>query len=212
MDFKRFFSSYSGVIQENRIWRALALVLVTANLVLGTVAFSRRETVVLVPANLSKEVRVGVAVGDRAYRETWGLFFALLLGNVTPKTIDFVLERVGKCLAPGIYQETLKAMYAQAKELKVNNLAISFEPAEVAYDEKTDRVLVKGVALLKGAFGAPQSLARTYELGIEVRDYRPVLTYLASYEKKEEGNAGKVNKNRPDFGGAPESGGGRAQP
>jgi conjugal transfer pilus assembly protein TraE len=212
MDFKRFFSSYSGVIQENRIWRALALVLVTANLVLGTVAFSRRETVVLVPANLSKEVRVGVAVGDRDYRETWGLFFAQLLGNVTPKTIDFVLERVGKCLSPGIYQETLKAMYAQAKELKVNNLAISFEPAEVAYDEKTDRVLVKGIALLKGAFGAPQTLARTYELGIEVRDYRPVLTYLASYEKKEEGNAGKVNKDRPDSAGAGGSSGGQAQP
>jgi len=212
MDFKRFFSSYSGVVQENRIWRALVLVLVAANLVLGTVAFSRRETVVLVPANLSQEVRVGVSVGDRAYRETWGLFFALLLGNVTPQTHDFVLEGVGKCLAPGIYQETLKEMYAQAKELKVNNLAISFEPTEVAFDEKTERVLVKGVALLRGAYGVPQALARTYELGIEVRDYRPVLTYLASYEKKEEGDAGKVNKDRPGFDGAGGSGGSQTRP
>lgn len=196
MEWRRFFSTYRGLLRENRIWRTLSVCLVLSNLILTVVAFSRHETVVLVPANLTKEVRVGVNVGDRAYRESWGLFFSLLLGNVTPKTIDFVLERTGKYLAPNIYQETLKEMYAQAQQLKTNNLTISFEPTEVDFDEEKDRVLVKGVAMLRGAYGAPQALARTYELGIKVKDYQPVLTYLTSYEKKEEGEVGKDQKDQ----------------
>mgnify|MGYP005823442525 CR=1 FL=1 len=207
MAFKGFFSSYAGVMRENRLWRGLTVALVLANLVLGVVALQRRETVVLVPANLTREVRVGAGVGDRAYRETWGLFYALLLGNVTPKTIDFVVERVGKSLAPGIYQETMKAMYEQAKNVKLNNLAISFEPQEVAFDEKTARVLVKGVALLRGAYGAPRVMTRVYELGLEVRDYQPVLTYLSSYERKKEEEEDHGKPKAPDKQDRPVSGG-----
>jgi conjugal transfer pilus assembly protein TraE len=198
MEWRKFFSSYTGLLRENWIWRGLSLGLVLANLVLALMAFSKRETVVLVPANLSKEVRVGIGAGDRAYRESWGLFFALLLGNVTPKTIDFVVERTGKYLAPAIYPEVMKEMYAQAKELKTNNLSISYEPVEIAFDEKRDRVMVKGVAMLRGSYGVPQPIARTYEMGIAVRDYQPVLTYLASYEKKEDVGVGKDQKDQKD--------------
>ncbi|MEW6657357.1 MAG: TraE/TraK family type IV conjugative transfer system protein [Thermodesulfobacteriota bacterium] len=205
MDWRRYFSSYKGALRENKIWRVLALGLVISNIVLSAMAFSTRDTIVQVPANLSKEIRVGLNVGDRSYKESWGLFFAMLLGNVTPKTIDFVLERTGKYLSPSIYQDTLKDMYAQAQQLKTNNLTITYEPLEVDFDEKTGRVLVKGLALMRGAYGAPQTLARTYELGIEVRDYQPVLSYLASYERKEEIEVGKDQKdqkNKPASGGA----------
>lgn len=198
MEWRRFFGSYRAVLQENRIWRTLSVALALANVILVILVVARRDTVVLVPANLTKEVRVGASVGDRAYRESWGLFFALMLGNVTPKTIDFVLERTGKYLAPGIYQDTLKDMYSQAQQLKVNNLTISFEPNEVAFDAKNDRVQVKGVAVLRGAYGAPTIMARTYDLGIEVRNYQPVLTYLSAYEKQEDPEGEKDQKNQKD--------------
>lgn len=190
----QYFATYKGALRENRLWRVLALGLMLANCILVVMAFNNRETIVQVPANLSKEIRVGMNVGDRGYKEMWGMFFSLLLGNVTPKTIDFVLERTGKYLSPNIYQETLKAMYDQAQKLKTNNLTISFEPLEVDFDEKTDRVLVKGVAILRGSYGTPQTMARTYEMGIDVSNYQPVLSYLASYERKEEVEVGKDQK------------------
>lgn len=204
MEWRQYFSSYKGAIRENKIWRVLALGLLISNIVLALSAFGHRDTLVLIPENLSKKVSVGVSVGDRAYKESWGLFFAMLLGNVTPKNIDFVVERTGKYLSPNIYQDTLKEMYAQAKQLKTNNLTISFEPVEVDFDEKTGRVLVKGIALMRGAYGAPQTLPRTYEMGIEVRDYQPVLSYLASYERKEVevGEDQKGQKNKPAVGAA----------
>lgn len=80
---------------------------------------------------------------------------------------------------------------------------------EIAFDEKKDRVTVKGVAMLRGSYGVPQPIARTYEMGIAVRDYQPVLTYLASYEKKEDVGVGKDQKDQKDkpavgaAGGAP---------
>jgi conjugal transfer pilus assembly protein TraE len=205
MDWRQYFSTLKGALLENKIWRIIVLGLVASNLVLSIMALGNRETFVPLPANLTKEVRVGLNVGDRAYKETWGLFFAMLLGNVTPKTIDFVLERTGKYLSPNIYQDTLKDMYAQAKQLKTNNLTISYEPVEVDFDEKTGRVLVKGIALMRGSYGAPQALQRTYELGIEVRDYQPILSYLSAYERKEEVEGGKEQKdqkNKPFSGAA----------
>lgn len=212
MELLEYFSTLKGALKENKIWRVVALGLVLSNIVLAVMAFGQRDTLVLIPENLAKKASVGVSVGDRAYKESWGLFFAMLLGNVTPKTIDFVLERTGKYLSPNIYQDTLKDMYAQAQQLKTNNLTISYEPVEVDFDEKTGRVLVKGIALMRGAYGAPQTLPRTYELGIEVRDYQPVLSYLSSYERKEEIEGGKEQKdkkNKPTAGGAGGPAGGR---
>jgi len=184
MDFKKYFASYTGVITENRFYRIVLCVFLAANLLLGVAVLSHKEIVVLVPPDLKGKTKIAQNKADRRYQESWALFFALLLGNVTPRNVEFVAQGIEGYLSPEIYQSLMKDMYEQAKTLKRNNLAVSFEPREVSWDEKTGRVLVRGQTTLRGSFGKAQNIGKTYEIGIEVRNYYPLITYLDAYEKK----------------------------
>jgi conjugal transfer pilus assembly protein TraE len=184
MDFKRFLSSYSGIRQENLFYRVVCVALLAANLLLGVAVLSRKEVVVLVPPLLKEQAKVSLKKADQKYQESWALFFALLLGNVTPRNIEFVALEIEKYLAPSVYQDLMKDIYEQAKSVKEVNLSTTFEPRELVYDDKTQHVLVKGQMVMRGAFGKPQNLGKTFEFGIAVNNYYPEITFLNAYDKK----------------------------
>jgi conjugal transfer pilus assembly protein TraE len=184
MDFKKFFASYSGLRQENWFYRVVCLVLLGANLLLGVAVLSRREVVVLVPPSLDNRVKISLSRADRKYQESWALFFALLLGNITPQNLQFTLNEVEKYLAPSIYHDLINQIYEQAKGIKEADIATSFVPRELVYDGKTNHVLVKGQMEMRGAFGKPQDMGKIFEFGIAVHNYYPQITYLDAYSKK----------------------------
>jgi conjugal transfer pilus assembly protein TraE len=186
MDIKKFFANYSGVLLENRIYRWVLLLLLVSNLVL-VVLLRSNQTVVLVPPTLEKEVKVGHKQGDRAYLEAWGLFFATLMGNVTPRNIDFIMATLQRYMAPAIYQEMSQAMLEQAKTIKSGNLAVSFTVQEIVVLEGQSRVQVKGQMAMHGPFGRSQNLGRTYEIAIAVRNYAPVITDVLVHDQKQPG-------------------------
>lgn len=185
MDLKKFLATYSGMLQENRIYRWVLVALLVSNLVL-VVLLRGNQTVVLVPPSLEKEAKVGHKQADRAYLEAWGLFFATLMGNVTPRNIDFVLASLQRYMAPSIYQEMSQAMLEQAKAIKSGNYAMSFAVQEIVYEEGGQRVLVKGQATMHGPFGK-QTLSRTYEFSIAIRNYAPVITEVLVHDQKQPG-------------------------
>jgi conjugal transfer pilus assembly protein TraE len=200
--YKKFFASYSGIRQENWFYRVICGVLVVANLILGIAVLSRKELVVLVPPGLKQETKVGQSVGDRHYQEDWGLFFALLVGNITPRNVGFVVEEMEKFLAPTVYHDLIKDIYEQAKGIKESNVSTTFEPRELTYDDKTGHVLVKGQMVMRGSYGKPQSVGKTFEFGIVVRNYSPQITYMAAYSQKprEEQADAKKTSNQKDQG------------
>lgn len=185
MEFKKFLSSYSGIRTENFYYRVICGVLLASNLLLGVAVLSRKETVVLVPPTLKEQVKVSVRKADQKYQESWALFFALLLGNVTPRNIEFVASEIEKYLAPAIYQSVMKDVVEQADGIKETNISASFEPRELVYDDKTGHVLVKGQMVMRGAFGKPQNVSKTFEFGMEVKNYYPQINYLDAYERKD---------------------------
>jgi conjugal transfer pilus assembly protein TraE len=199
MDFKKFFSTYSGIKKENFFYRVVCLVLLASNLLLGAAAFARKEAVVLVPPGLKERVELTAGKADRKYQETWALFFALLLGNVTPRNVEFVVEELEKYLAPAIYQDLLKDVFDQAKSVKEANVSTSYEPQQVAFDEKTGRVTVKGNLVMRGAMGKTHSQGKTYEIGVAVKNYYPQIVFIDAYDvkPKEEKPDGGKKKDRP---------------
>jgi conjugal transfer pilus assembly protein TraE len=140
--------------------------------------------VVLVPPLLKEQVKVSLKKADQKYQETWALHFALLLGNITPRNIEFVAGEIEKYLAPSIYQDLMKDIYEQAKDIKETTLSTTFEPRELVFDDKTGHVLVKGQMVMRGSFGKPQNISKTFEFGIEVKNYYPQITFLDAYDKK----------------------------
>lgn len=184
MDFKKFLSSYSGIRQENLFYRVVCVMLLVANLLLGVAVMSRNEVVVLVPPLLKEQVKVSLKKADQKYQESWALFFALLLGNVTPRNIEFVAAEIEKYLAPSVYQDVMKDIYEQGKAVKDINVSTTFEPRDLVYDDKTGHVLVKGHMVMRGNFGKPQTLGKTFEFGIAVKNYYPEIIFLNAYDKK----------------------------
>jgi len=184
MDFKKFLSSYSGIRQENLFYRVICVVLLVANLLLGVAVMSRNEVVVLVPPLLKEETKISLKKADQKYQESWALFFSLLLGNVTPRNIEFVAAEIEKYLAPSVYQDVMKDIYEQGKVVKDINLSTTFTPQSLTYDEKIGHVLVKGHMVMRGNFGKPQTLGKTFEFGIAVKNYYPEIIFLSAYDKK----------------------------
>lgn len=187
MDIKKFFSTYSGMILENRLYRTVLILLLVSNLIL-VVLLQRNQTVVLVPPTLEKEARVGQKQADRAYLEAWGLFFATLMGNVTPRNIDFILLNLQRYMAPDIYQEMSQSMIEQAKAIKSGNYSLSFAVQELVYDEAAGRVRVKGQTGMHGPFGKSQLLGRTYDFAINIRNFAPVITDVLVHDQKQPGD------------------------
>lgn len=185
MEIKKFFSTYSGMLLENRIYRWVLILLLVSNLVL-VVLLRSNQVVVLVPPTLEKEAKVGARQADRGYLEAWGLFFAMLMGNVTPRNVDFVLANLQRYMAPDIYQEMSHSLIEQAKAIKAGNFAASFTVQQIDCEEG-GRVMVRGQAMLHGPFGKSQHLTRTYEFAIAVKNYVPVLTDVLVHDQKQPG-------------------------
>ncbi len=186
MEIKKFFETYSGMLLENRIYRWVVVVLLLSNLVL-VVLLRSNQTVVLVPPTLEREAKVGARQADRGYVEAWGLFFATLMGNVTPRNIDFVLTNLQRYMAPAIYQEMSQTMVEQAKALKSGNYAMSFTVQEIVYED-VGKVHVRGQAVMHSPLGKSQILPRTYEFQIAVRNYTPVLLDVLVHDQKQAGS------------------------
>lgn len=197
MNIKEYLKSYSGIRQENWFYRVLCLVLVAANLLLGVAVLSRREVVVLVPPVLKEPVKVSLKKADQKYQESWALFFALLLGNITPRNVEFVAGELEKYLSPAIYQDVMKDVVEQAQGIKETNLSTTFEPRELIYDDKTGHILVKGQMQMRGAFGKPQNVGKTFEFGIEVKNYYPQINFLDAYDKKTKGEKPDAKPKNP---------------
>jgi len=65
---------------------------------------------------------------------TWGLFFAQLLGNVTPGNADLILPALGPLLAPALYQSVRDAVAEQLALFTREQLTTRYEPRQVQYD------------------------------------------------------------------------------
>jgi conjugal transfer pilus assembly protein TraE len=200
MDFKKYLKTYSGIRTENVYYRVICGVLLLSNLILGAAVFSRKETVVLVPPALKEPVKVSLRKADQKYQESWALFFSLLLGNITPRNVEFVATEIEKYLAPSLYHSVMKDVVEQAQVVKETNLSTTFEPRQLVYDDKTGHLLVKGQMQMRGAAGKPQTVGKTFEFGIAVRNYYPQIDFLDAYDKKPKEEKPDAKSKNPNSG------------
>lgn len=181
MNWKKFFSSWDGMRLENRSQRFMIFGLIASNLVVAMVAFGRSDVVVLTPPVLEKPVKVARDHSDQSYAEAWSVVLADLLGNVTPASVDFVKRLVGPMLAPSVYQDVMNALSRQAEQIKLDRVTTSFEPREVIYEPKTNKVFVSGNSITAGPVGHEERTPRTYEFIVKVRNYQPYVTHTDTY-------------------------------
>ncbi|MGE0383526.1 MAG: TraE/TraK family type IV conjugative transfer system protein [Gammaproteobacteria bacterium] len=181
MNLARLLGSWNGVQQENRWLRGALLALVATNLVTAVVAARRDRTVVLVPPALEGTVSVSRTGASPDLKTAWGLFVAELIGNVTPGNAATLTRVIEPLLSPRIHHGVLEAIASQSNALKLDRVALAFEPREVLYEQDTDRVFVSGVQTSTGPTGSAQRRVRSYEMRFVIRNYRPYLDAIDVY-------------------------------
>ncbi|WP_158414118.1 TraE/TraK family type IV conjugative transfer system protein [Geoalkalibacter subterraneus] len=182
MIFKEYKKSFRAAVKELQ-WRRFAdvaqlLIIIVLLFFLGT----KSTVVTVVPPNLQEDAVIEKSGASENYKLAWGWFMADIIGNVTPKNVDFVRESISLYLSPTLYQEVRKSITEQARVLREDDIAVSFSPSSAQYQKSRNRVFITGETTTTGPFGDPRREVRTYEFVIEVKNYMPVFTLFDVYE------------------------------
>lgn len=167
---------------EAKFLRMVVLGLIVANLFVSCVAISRDQVVTVVPPTLAEQSWVSKARAGEEYTEAWAMYIAMLLGNVTPSNATVVKEAIGPILDPGIYQNVMEVLDHQIFLIRQDRVSLGFEPQKVLRDNANpNKFFVVGRSVSEGPIGDKKQQARTYEMELVIRNYRPLLSWINTY-------------------------------
>ena len=151
-------------------------------------AIGNRERVVLVPPQLDTRVTVGMSTASSEYLKSFGLYIATLTGNITPYNVEFLTDILSRHLDSRIYTAVRTRLQAVAADpvFRSSGGASWFEARRLDYEKETSRVFVVGqLNTLSAGKSSPDAAPVVYDLKIEMRNGRPLVTGLDSYEGSE---------------------------
>lgn len=182
MKYSDYAKTWKGSLTENKLARYAMMALVLSNVILAMIAFGRNETVVMIPPGINEQVAIGASEGTPGIKEVWATQVAMLMGNATPRNVEYIGSQLGKLLAPGVFNSVQESLAAQSKRIADENLTVQFTPNQVFHLPAEDIVVVSGEYSLRGMRGAEQRMVRTYEIGIRIRNYMVRVESLNVYE------------------------------
>lgn len=182
MDFNRLKKTVIGTQNQNRWLWVLVLVLGMGNITLAISVFSTETIMTIRPPGLTAEAKISRYEANEPYHKAWGLFIAEMLGNIKPGREDFILKTMKPLLAPSIYREVTTSIQEQARIINRDHITSSFTAKNVSYVPKTNTVYVTGREISKGPGSDPVRNRRTYEMTINIQNYRPLLQALDAYD------------------------------
>jgi len=173
--------SFDGMRGENKFLRLALFVLVISNLAVSCTALQKDEIVTLVPPTLQEKSWVSKTQSDSQYSESWALYIAMLLGNVTPANAVVVKEALGPLMSPDLYQSAMGVLDKQIHQIRQDRVTMSFEPQKVLRDTvNPNRFFVTGRSVSEGPAGDKKRTNRTFEIELRIKDYKPQLTWIST--------------------------------
>lgn len=182
MKISLFSDTWNGLHAQNKMLIFFGAAMLVCNGLLALALLTKDKTVVLVPPRLIGEASVTANDADAAYKESFGLSLASMLGNVTANTAPFLANNVARYVAPEATRAMISAVNEQAEQIKSEQISIQFAPKEVFYHPVLKKVIVSGDYTIRGARNSEQKMVRTYVMGVSVKNYSVQLTSLESKE------------------------------
>jgi len=147
------------------------------------VASESHERIVLVPPHLTEKVEVAWSSANKEYLKSFGLYIASLVGNIQPRSSTVILDSVSAFMTPAIYTDFRRQMMAIIDDpvFKQSGAVMSFQPNTIQFEAETSRVFVTGNLITKTSSNEFQKTV-TYEIGVTIKEGRPVVTHFTSYE------------------------------
>lgn len=184
MNLQRYFSTFQGLKTENRLNRIVTGVLVAAVIGEAFVIATRPQIVTIQPWTLASDAQITASSASQSYIEAWGLALAELIGNVQPGSVNFIADRLRPLLDPAIYHQVMDGLQQNAEELRDDRVSMRFEPRTVRFEKSTGLVFVTGTSYVRHgtSLETEQHSQRTYEFGIRIAHYAPLVTHITTYE------------------------------
>lgn len=147
----------------------------------------QHDRIVIVPPNLSEKAHISWSAANRQYYESFGLYVATLIGNITPKNVEFVADSVSRFMSPRIYPNVRSQLIALAKDsfVSTSTNASYFSPRKVVFEEETSKVFVVGELVTVGFRSVSERKPVVYEMEIHIENGLPLITGFTSYEGSE---------------------------
>jgi len=184
MKFSQFKTSLTAMDSDKKVLQVLLGVAVATIFVMAIVTMRQDQRVVIQPYTLIDEAWIEQSAASSEYMEAMGLFFANLLGNVTPANLQFIKSRLDPMLAAQVRQPVMEALEDQSTLIITEAVVITFTPRAVIYERDSGKVFVSGRSRTEGSTGAIKDEAVTFEFGFAVDNYLPRLTSLNNYVGK----------------------------
>lgn len=181
MKGSKYFETFRGAKNENRLSRVVILGLTLVCILLSFSLMSRKQAIVQIPPGLTEQ---GTLLPDNAsppVKEAWGAYFAETLGNVTPRSADFTARRLSPYLSAPIYKDVMQLIAKEVKTIKDQSVSTSFVPTNVFYVPSQDVVVVSGQYSMRGIQKQSIESVKTFVLGVTIRNYMVTLTSLQTY-------------------------------
>jgi conjugal transfer pilus assembly protein TraE len=184
MKLSTFNSTWLSTIKSNVFLLTSNILLTAAVGVLILDKVSQHERIVLTPPYIDKPMTVAWQSADGEYLKSFGLYFVTLTANVTPKNVRFVSDQLSSIVSAAIYPAVQKKLLALASDPAFLNTGASvrFEPSRVQFEPETSKVFVSGEMTTQSAASKAEVLVLTYELVVKMRDGRPVVEAIDSYD------------------------------
>lgn len=169
---------------SNKLLLVANLILSAAVLMLGGAAIHNRDRLVVVPPNIDQPYIMGWRSATPEFFKSMGLYFSGLIGQISPRNIEFTIGIIDRFCDPPIADGIKKKLRAIAADYQFQQSTSHawFEAEKVAWEERAGKIFVIGrlmtSTLNRGVFIKPV----TYEYKIDIREGQPIITHFDSYE------------------------------
>ena len=182
MDYKNFASTWLSLQASNRFLKLVVMFLMTLNLLTLIGWLKKDSSVILIPPGLSEKSEIAKNKASEGYKKAWAMYTATMIGNVTPENADFVLDSFSGMVSGEIRSLVIEQIAQELDTLKQEKVSSTFEIIRVTYEPESDKVFVTGRNRMTGAGGKSTPTDQTFEFQIDVKQYSPIITQMASYQ------------------------------
>jgi conjugal transfer pilus assembly protein TraE len=131
---------------KQRNWAiAFAVGMMITNVFLGVKVFRKEEKVIVVPAYLKQSFWVEGESVSKEYLEEMTLFFANLLLNVSPESMQYQRDVALKYVSPEFHNTLYQRLIEEEEQLRKQSLSTTFRAKEVKVNLDKGEATVKGI-------------------------------------------------------------------
>lgn len=184
----------------NGVLLAIAVASTASTVLLAMKVYSEHERVVLTPPHVTERMEISWDSANAEYYKAFGLYVAGLIGNITPKNADFIVDILSSFIHSSIYADVRTKLKAITEDpvFRDSGAYSYFIPDQILYEPDTKKVFVIGNVMLGTAARQPRPEAIVYEFQIRIENGRPIVFGLQSYPGNE-AHTVEWKKNHPEF-------------